>query len=94
MTSQTLPEFGPLSLAEEKLLASLDSGAFDRVGVSGAPIVGDATRAIRASLLRYLHMQRKIIGVLAAAVTCVGWGGGFRGGGIGVARIGGSGWRY
>ncbi|MDO9503065.1 hypothetical protein [Falsiroseomonas sp.] len=57
MMGSSLAEFEPLLPAEQEMIASLRSGDFDRLGSEAAgslPEVDDATRAVRAELLRFL----------------------------------------
>ena len=54
MLLRTLPDVGELSAPESGLLAELDSGAYHQCGDGSLPVAGDTTRAIRASLLRFL----------------------------------------
>ncbi len=54
MSARSLAAFGPLSRAEQTLVDGLDAGDFDRLGDGAAPQAGDADRAVRAALLRFL----------------------------------------
>jgi hypothetical protein len=57
MMESCLADFHPLLLAEQEVIATLRSGDFDRLGRETAgslPDVDDATRAVRADLLRFL----------------------------------------
>ena len=57
MMGSCLADFQPLLPAEQEVIATLRSGDFDRLGREAAgslPDVGDATRAVRADLLRFL----------------------------------------
>ena len=51
---RTLRDFGEPTASEQALLANLDSGGYHQCGSGGLPAAGDSTRAIRASLLRFL----------------------------------------
>lgn len=57
MFGSCLADFYPLLPAEQEMIASLRSGDFDRLGSEAAgslPEADDATRAVRAALLRFL----------------------------------------
>lgn len=54
MAVRSLPGFQPLGPAEQSLVDLLDSGGFDRLGDGGVPDDGDASRAVRAELIRFL----------------------------------------
>ncbi len=57
MMESCLADFHPLLTAEQEIIATLRSGDFDRLGGEAAgslPDAGDATRAVRADLLRFL----------------------------------------
>ena len=56
VTERSLRDFGPLSAAEQTIVASLDTGIFDRVGAGGTPAEGDASREVRAALIRLLML--------------------------------------
>ncbi len=57
MMESSLADFHPLLPAEREVIATLRSGDFDRLGQEAAgslPELGDASRAVRADLLRFL----------------------------------------
>ena len=54
MIPTRLAEFGPLSKAEERVVAGLRSGALDRLGDGSRPSADDPTRVLRADLVRFL----------------------------------------
>ncbi len=54
VTERRLVDLGSLSPAEEAIVASLDTGMFDRLGDGAAPEAGDASREVRAALIRLL----------------------------------------
>lgn len=54
MSARSLAAFAPLSRAEQTLVDGLDAGDFDRLGDGKPPEAGDADRAVRAALLRFL----------------------------------------
>ena len=54
MTAQTLPAFGTLTPAEERLVAALDGGAYHQCGDGRLPAAADEARTVRAAFLRLL----------------------------------------
>jgi hypothetical protein len=55
--SPSLSTFKPLLPAETVLIAALQNGGSDRLGDGTRPDVGDATRHVRAALLRFLILH-------------------------------------
>ncbi|TVQ41017.1 MAG: hypothetical protein EA356_00645 [Geminicoccaceae bacterium] len=54
MTSSQLADFAPLSEAEQRLLAGLQSATFERLGDGQRPEAATTERRVRADLLRFL----------------------------------------
>ncbi|MFO1090041.1 MAG: hypothetical protein U1E46_10760 [Hyphomicrobiales bacterium] len=56
MRPTSLQGFRPLTPAEERIVADLDHGDFDRLGDGSVPEQGDAGREVRAAFLRFLAL--------------------------------------
>lgn len=72
----SLADFRPFSLAEEKVVAHLQTGNFDRLGDGLRPENEDPARTVRADLLRYLilgsdryHLHEKGLRLSGAWIT-------------------------
>lgn len=58
-TARTLADLAPLGAAEEKIVAALASGDFDRLGDGLRPEQADPARTVRAELLRFRILGRE-----------------------------------